>query len=110
MSDLELSAKTRISKAARSPEELFLLIAYCRAGKLKEVSEWISAGKPIDPLKRTGETRRRSQLQVAIEKGFFAMAELLLDGGCDSLSSNHPAAAQIALGSFFRTSYANAFS
>jgi hypothetical protein len=72
------------SKAARSPEELFPLIEYCRAGKLKEVSEWIAANKPLDPPANVKPRRRRgSPLQIAIEKGFYSLTELLLDGGAD---------------------------
>ncbi|MEQ1853288.1 MAG: hypothetical protein ABMA01_17045, partial [Chthoniobacteraceae bacterium] len=56
---------------------------YCRAGKLKEVSEWIAAGHPIDPPQTAKRTRRRSPLEIAIEKGFYALAELLLEGGSD---------------------------
>lgn len=77
------------SKAARSPEELFPLVDLCRVGKLKEVGEWIAAGKPLDPPLNARRSRRQSPLEVAIEKGFFALAELLLDGGCDPLSNGN---------------------
>jgi len=78
-------------KAARSPEELFPLIDLCRAGKLKEVGEWIAAGKPLDPPTplNSRRSRRQSPLEIAIEKGFFALAELLLDGGCDPMASGN---------------------
>jgi hypothetical protein len=71
------------SKAARSWEELFSLMEYCRGGKLNEVSEWIAAGHPIDPPLNGKRSRRRSPLEIAIEKGFYALVELLLDGGSD---------------------------
>jgi hypothetical protein len=77
------------SKAARSPEELFPLVDLCRVGKLKEVGEWIAAGKPLDPPLNAKRSRRQSPLEVAIEKGFFALAELLLDGGCDPLANGN---------------------
>ncbi len=79
----------RISKAARSPEELFPLIELCREGKLKEVSEWIAKGNPIDAPQAQRRNRRQSPLQVAIQKGFYALAELLLDGGCDPMASGN---------------------
>ena len=62
-----------ICRTARSPAELFPLIDFCRAGKLKEVGEWIAAGKPLDPPKsmKKRSRRRQSPLDVAIEKGFF---------------------------------------
>ncbi len=77
------------SRAARSPEELFPLIHFCRAGKLKEVSEWIAQGKPLDPPVSAKRKRRQSPLEVAIEKGFYSLAELLLDGGCDPLANGN---------------------
>jgi ankyrin repeat protein len=70
-------------RVARSWEELFPLLEYCRAGKLKEVGEWMAAGNPIDPPLNAKRTARRSPLQIAIEKGFYALAELLLEGGGD---------------------------
>jgi hypothetical protein len=71
-------------KVARSPEELFPLIEYCRAGKLQEVSEWIAASKPLDPPANVKPRRRRaSPLQIAIEKGFYSLTELLLNGGAN---------------------------
>jgi hypothetical protein len=68
---------------------LFELADYCRAGKLKEVGEWIAAGKPLDPPRNAKRSRRQSPLEIAIEKGFFALAELLLDGGCDPLANGN---------------------
>src|SRR5262249_12703024 len=81
--------RQNVSRTARSPEELFPLIEFCRAGKLKEVGEWIAAGKPLDPpltLKKGGR-RRQSPLDVAIEKGFFTLAEMLLDAGCNPMAN-----------------------
>lgn len=83
MSTTKTDDSVKRTKAARSPEELFPLIEYCRAGKLKEVSEWIAAGHPIDPPQTAKRTRRRAPLEIAIEKGFYALAELLLEGGSD---------------------------
>jgi len=60
------------SKAARSPEELFPLLDFCHAGKLKEVGEWIEARKPLDPPLNVKKTRRQSPLEIAIDKGFEA--------------------------------------
>lgn len=76
-------------KAARSPEELFPLVDLCRAGKLKEVGEWIAAGKPLDPPLNAKRSRRQSPLEIAIDKGFFALTELLLDGGCDPTANGN---------------------
>lgn len=68
--------------AAKSIEELFPLIEYCRAGNLRAVSEWIEERKPLD-LPEGKRTRRSSPLQIAIEKGFLTLAEMLLNGGAD---------------------------
>jgi hypothetical protein len=82
------SDETRFVRVARSAEELFPLIDYCRAGKLKDVSEWIASDKPLDPPPTRKRSRRQTPLQIAIEKGFYSLTELLLDGGCDPFANN----------------------
>jgi hypothetical protein len=72
---------------ARSVEELFPLIEFCRNGDLKAASEWIKKGNPLD-LPPGKKTRRASPLQIAIEKDFLTLTEVLLDGGADPLASN----------------------
>jgi ankyrin repeat protein len=54
---------------------------------LKATSEWIAEHKPLD-LPPGKKTRRSSPLQIAIEKGFLILTEVLLDGGADPLGSN----------------------
>lgn len=71
-----------MAATARSIEELFPLIEYCQAENLREVSDWIAQGKPLD-LPEGKRTRRSSPLQIAVEKGFLTLAEMLLDGGAD---------------------------
>jgi hypothetical protein len=68
--------------AAKSIEELFPLIEFCKAGNLSAVAKWIEEGKPLDPPEGK-KTRRASPLQIAIEKGFLTLTEVLLDGGAD---------------------------
>ena len=80
------TTSSAVGKAARSPEELFPLMEFCRTGKLKEVSEWIAKGNPLDPPQTSRRSRRQSPLQIAIQKGFYALAELLLEGGCDPMA------------------------
>src|SRR5260221_1936576 len=65
---------------ARSIEESFPLIEFCRNGNLKATSEWIAKGNPLD-LPPGKKTRRASPLQIAIEKGFLTLTEVLLDAG-----------------------------
>jgi hypothetical protein len=60
--------------AARSVEELFPLIEFCKAGDLKATSDWIAKGNPLD-LPPGKKTRRASPLQIAIEKGFLSLTE-----------------------------------
>ena len=67
---------TQIPPAARSVEELFSLIEFCKAGDLKAVSDWIAKGNPLD-LPPGKKTRRESPLQIAIEKGFLTLTETL---------------------------------
>jgi ankyrin repeat protein len=74
-----------MNRTARSIEELFPIIAYARAGDLKNVKTWIDAGSPLNlPLGK--KTKRQSPLQIAIEKGFLTLTEMLLDGGADPVS------------------------
>src|ERR1700678_1637068 len=74
-------------RAARSVEELFPLIEFCKSSDLKAVSDWIAKGNPLD-LPPGKKTRRASPLQIAIEKGFLTLTELLLDGGADAMANN----------------------
>ncbi|HXM05327.1 MAG TPA: ankyrin repeat domain-containing protein [Chthoniobacterales bacterium] len=74
-------------RAARSVEELFPLIEFCKTGDLKAVSDWIAKGNPLD-LPPGKKTRRASPLQIAIEKGFLTLTELLLDAGADPGNGN----------------------
>ena len=73
--------------AARSVEELFPLIEFCKNGNLKAVSEWIAKGNPLN-LPPGEKTRRASPLQIAIEKGFLTLTEILFDGGADPCNGN----------------------
>ena len=67
-----------MNRTARSIEELFPIIAYARAGDLKNVKTWIDAGSPLN-LPPGKKTKRQSPLQIAIEKGFLTLTEMLLE-------------------------------
>jgi hypothetical protein len=82
-----------MSPAARSVEELFPLIEFCKNGDLKAVSDWIAKGNPLD-LPPGKKTRRASPLQIAIEKGFLTLTEVLLNGGADPMANNGTASAR----------------
>jgi ankyrin repeat protein len=58
------------------------VIAYARAGDLKSVKAWIDSGGPLN-LPPAKKTKRHSPLQIAIDKGFLTLVEMLLDGGAD---------------------------
>jgi hypothetical protein len=73
---------------ARSIEELFPLIEFCKKGNLKAVSDWIAKGNPLD-LPSGKKTRRASPLQIAIEKGFLTLTEVLLNGGADPAANGN---------------------
>jgi len=55
-------------------EESKALLALCRSGRLYEVEDWITGGKSL----RTAEGVRGSPLQIAVEKGFRSLIELLV--------------------------------
>lgn len=70
--------------AAKSVEELFPLIEFCKAGNLPAISNWIAQGNPLDPPPGK-KTRRLTPLQIAIEKGFLTLTEILLNAGADPM-------------------------
>ena len=58
------------------------LIELCHAGQLFEIHRWIAEGNPVNPPpppKR--KPRRRSPLEVAIDRGFHTLVQVLLEGG-----------------------------
>jgi hypothetical protein len=70
------------SRAAKSIEELFPIVAFSRAGDLESVKAWIDSGAPLNrPLGK--RTKHQSPLQIAIDKGFLTLTEVLLNGGAD---------------------------
>jgi Ankyrin repeats (3 copies) len=68
---------------AQSIEEIFPLIDYCRQGKLEEARVWAEAGKPLNPPPNTRRDTRRVPLLIAISRGFYSMAKLLVQNGAD---------------------------
>jgi len=77
-----------MKKRAESVEELFPLMEACKAGDLEFIGQWIAAGKPLDsPAGK--RSRRRSPLEIAIEKGFLTLAKTLLKGGADPLANGN---------------------
>jgi len=69
-------------KQAVTYEEIMPLVELCKAGKLFEVQEWISEGKPVNPPPPANKkARKKSPLQIAIDAGFHSLVQLLLQGG-----------------------------
>jgi ankyrin repeat protein len=71
-----------MNRAANSIEELFPVAAFARAGDLKSVKVWIDSGAPLNKPSAK-KTKHQSPLQIAIDKGFLTLTEVLLDGGAD---------------------------
>jgi hypothetical protein len=69
-------------KRARTYEQIKDLIDHCKAGRLFDVQNWISAGKPVNPpVIAEKKNRRRSPLQIAIDCGFHSLVQVLLEAG-----------------------------
>jgi hypothetical protein len=53
------------------------LVRLCRAGRLYELEEWISDGKPLDISSSTKRGRQKSLLEIAVDVGFHSLVELI---------------------------------
>lgn len=63
-------------------EALAPLFEHCKAGRLFEVQEWIHQGHPINlPTPPKINSKARTPLEVAIERGFYSLVQVLLEGG-----------------------------
>jgi ankyrin repeat protein len=70
-------------KRAETYEEIAPLVELCKAGKLFEVQDWIKAGKPVNPPPHVSGHRKKGPLEIAIEKGFHSLVQVLLEGGAE---------------------------
>lgn len=68
---------------AQSSEELKSLYQLCREGRLYEVEQWISEGKPLQAALAViaKGSRPKTALQIAIESGQHSLVQLLLSRG-----------------------------
>jgi ankyrin repeat protein len=90
---------TAEQKRANTYEEIKPLIDLCNAGKLFDVQAWIAAGKPVNlPLPSDQRARKKHPLQIAIEKGFHSLVQVLLEGGAEFEYSSYENALLHALG------------
>lgn len=69
-------------KRAEDYDDFKPLLELCRQGRLFEVQAWIAEGKAINPpLKKEKRASYRYPLQIAIDKGFHSLAQVLLEAG-----------------------------
>jgi len=64
-------------------EKALPLIRLCNEGKLYDVEDWIKEGKEIQfiPIDDKKYKKVKAPLQIAVERGFYSLAELLLKSG-----------------------------
>ncbi len=74
-----------LSLPADNFEDVASLLRLCAAGRLYEVEEWIGAGRSLQwrPTRDRKLRRRASALQIAVDRGFYSLAALLLANGYD---------------------------
>ncbi|MCO6043304.1 ankyrin repeat domain-containing protein [Aeoliella sp. ICT_H6.2] len=69
---------------ASSFEEIKPLVELCKAGKLFEVTDWITEGYPVSPPLHCGKGgRKKTPLTYAIDQGFHSLVKVLLDAGAE---------------------------
>ena len=69
-------------RRAETPEDIRPLVELCKIGKLFDVQAWIAAGKPVNPPMPTSKrSHPNSPLDIAIDRGFHSLVEVLLQGG-----------------------------
>lgn len=69
-------------KQANTYEEIEPLVKLCKAGRLFEAQDWISAGMPVNlPPAHMLKRAKQSPLQIALDLGFYSLVQLLLEGG-----------------------------
>lgn len=58
-------------------------MAFCRSGRIYEIERWIMAGKPLQATGYDAHGRKRpeSPMEIAIAKGLYDVALLLLCNG-----------------------------
>jgi hypothetical protein len=77
-----MSASRKTIRRASTQEEIQPLVELCKAGNLFAVQDWISAGKAVNPpLCENRRAKRLSPLEIAMERGFHSLVQVLLEGG-----------------------------
>lgn len=77
-----MAATAPVIHRAADRETLAPLIELCKAGRLFDVQAWIAAGKPVNLPPPPAKGRRpKSPLEVAIDRGFHSLVQVLLEAG-----------------------------
>lgn len=68
---------------AKDWDEIAELCTLCAEGRLYEVEAWIDKGLPVqcEPPTERKLRKLRTPLQIAVKRGFYSLAELLLLNG-----------------------------
>ena len=70
------------NKNVKDYDDIKPLIEMCKAGELFGVQAWIAAGKHVNlPIPPDKGSRRKSPLQVVVEKDFHSLVQILLESG-----------------------------
>jgi len=78
-------------KTTESYDEIKPLNELCKAGKLFEVQDWLKDGRPVNVKQPEKGNRRRSPLEIAIERGFHSLVQVLLEAGAVTADNRYNA-------------------
>ncbi len=71
-----------MANRAKTYDEITALVDLCRKGRLFEVQDWIARGNPVNPpAAKSGKGRRQNPLEIAIERGFHSLVQVLIESG-----------------------------
>lgn len=77
-----MTSTTTKATRAIDHEAIAPLIGMCKAGQLFDVQQWIADGKPVNPPPPPEKgNRRQSPLDIAIDRGFHSLIQVLLEAG-----------------------------
>ncbi len=71
-----------MTNRVKTYDEITILIDLCRKGRLFEVQDWIARGNSVNPpAAKSGKGRRQNPLEIAIERGFHSLVQVLVESG-----------------------------
>lgn len=88
----EAASRNHDPTQARTYAEIERLVAICSDGRLRDVEQWIAAGKPVNLPARMRQVgpNRQSPLAVAIDRGIHSLVEVLLQAGARAWQGEWP--------------------